>query len=60
MQCTFLLICEEAINDVLPYASMQPKRYLTLPWLVWNTVGVLVVQVICLHLATERYQLDVS
>ncbi|XP_077539998.1 uncharacterized protein LOC144152566 [Haemaphysalis longicornis] len=57
-----VLSCECVINiivsAILFASTVKPKRYLTLPWLVWNTVGVLVVQVICLHLVTERYQLD--
>ncbi|XP_077488145.1 uncharacterized protein LOC144099022 [Amblyomma americanum] len=57
-----LLSCECIINiivsAILFASTVKPKRYLVLPWLLWNTVGVLVVQVVCLHLVTERYHLD--
>ncbi|XP_075751498.1 uncharacterized protein LOC142817769 isoform X1 [Rhipicephalus microplus] len=57
-----LLSCECVINIVVSVilftSTVQPKRYLILPWLMWNTIGVLVVKVICLHLVTEYYHLD--
>ncbi|XP_075751499.1 uncharacterized protein LOC142817769 isoform X2 [Rhipicephalus microplus] len=58
-----LLSCECVINIVVSVilftSTVQPKRYLILPWLMWNTIGVLVVKVICLHLVTEYYHLDI-
>ncbi|XP_037579381.2 uncharacterized protein LOC119462107 [Dermacentor silvarum] len=59
-----LLSCECGLNivvSVILFAStVKPKRYLILPWLMWNTIGVLVVKVTCIHVVIERYHLDVS
>lgn len=45
-------------HDRLPF--FQPNRYLILPWLVWNTAGVVLIQIVCLAIVSQHHELDVS